>query len=263
VSIGAGLQIDYFDLVKLKAATPLGLSNLKGDDFGAGFTAGITARLASGTSIGLGFRSAIHHDVKGSIAVADVAKAPVNATIDLPEKTTLSIRQVVSPAVRLLGTVEWTNWSRLGVIPVVLDGPLDGLAPAGSTVANLDFGWRDGWLFALGGEYDASPTVTFRAGAAYEVSPVDDATTRLIQVPDSNRWWAGIGASWKWSDRETVDLAYNHIFYQDDAPFDRVPASTLGPQVHLLGTMTGSLDIISIGWRMRWGGRPPVAPSVK
>ena len=70
------------------------------------------------------------------------------------------------------------------VIPVVLQGNLDGLAAAGETVANFDFRWRDGWLFALGGEYDWSPDLTLRTGVAYEVSPVDGATTRLVQDPD-------------------------------------------------------------------------------
>jgi long-chain fatty acid transport protein len=65
--------------------------------------------------------------------------------------------------VRLLGEVEWVNWSRLGVIPVVLQGSFLGVPP-GTTVANFDFRWRDGWLFALGGEYDWCADVEDRRG---------------------------------------------------------------------------------------------------
>ena len=150
----------------------------------------------------------------------------------------------------------------LNVIPVVLQGPFLG-SGAGDTVANFDSRWRDGWLFALGGEYDWSRVLTLRAGTAYEVSPVDDPTTRLVQVPDSNRWWASIGASYKWSNSISVDFAYNHMFYENDAPFDRVPASVLVPPDHVVGTMSGSLDIISIGWKMKIGDPSPPTYALK
>jgi long-chain fatty acid transport protein len=146
------------------------------------------------------------------------------------------------------------NWSRLNVIPVVLQGPFLGLPP-GATAANLDFRWRDGWLFALGGEYDWSRALTLRAGAAYEISPVGGVTSRLVQDPDSNRVWASIGASYKTSADTRLDFSYSHVFFQNNAPFDQVPSSTLLPQPPaLLGTADVSMDIISVGWKMVWGG---------
>jgi long-chain fatty acid transport protein len=264
VAIGGGVQFQYFDVMQLKAATPLGTSNINGDDFGVGFMAGINFRPALGTSIGLGFRSSIDHKVEGDAGIIGTAlKAPIEANIELPEKVTLSLRQAVSPTARLLGTVEWANWSRFGVIPIVLERPFDGFLPAGSAIANLDFKWRDGWLFALGGEYDWSRNLTLRAGVAYEVSPVDAATTRLVQVPDSNHTWTSIGASYKLSPNSSIDFAYSHLFYQDDAPFDRVAASVLLPPVHMLGEADVSVDVVSIGWKMQWGGSSPPPEPLK
>jgi len=252
VAIGAGVQLEYFDVLKQKTLTPVGTSNLAGDDFGIGFTVGLNFHPTSGTSIGLGFRSAIRHNVEGHVAIVGLAEAPAEADVDLPEKVTLSLRQSVSPAARLLGTVEWTNWSRLDVVPVVLQAPFAGLG-AGQTVANLDFQWRDGWLFALGGEYDWSRDLTLRAGAAYEISPVGNPTTRPAQVPDGNRWYASIGASYDWSDSITLDFAYLHLFYENDDAFDRVPAPVLVPQDHFLGTADLSVDLISIGMKIKMG----------
>ena len=137
----------------------------------------------------------------------------------------------MSPAARLLGTVEWINWSRFDVIPVVLGAPFGPLG-AGATVANLDFQWRDGWYFALGGEYDWSRDLTLRVGTAYEISPVDGPTTRPSGVPDSNRWYASMGGSYRWSESISVDFSYHHVFYENDAPFDRVPDAVLVPQQH-------------------------------
>jgi long-chain fatty acid transport protein len=160
------------------------------------------------------------------------------------------VRHAISPTVRVLGEAEWVNWSRLGVIPVVITEPIPGLVPAGSTVANFDFQWRDGWLFSLGGEYDWSPQLTLRTGVAYEISPVDGATTRLVQDPDSDRVWLSLGASYKMSAKTRLDFSYSHVFYENDAPFNRVTASTLFTTPPLLGTADISMDLISVGFKI-------------
>ena len=221
--------------------------------------AGIDYAPSSATSIGLGYRSSIDHTLEGHVTIPGLVKTPAELSVELPEMASLGVRQAVSPSVRLLGEVEWVNWSWLGVIPVVLQGSFLGVPP-GTTVANFDFRWRDGWLFALGGEYDWSRALTLRTGVAYEISPVDGATTRLVQDPDSNRIWASIGASYHMSANMRLDFSYSHVFFQNDAPFDRVTASTLFPPSPLLGTADVSLDVISVGYKYVWGGAPaPVA----
>ena len=147
-------------------------------------------------------------------------------------------------------------------MPVVLKGPLrlGPLIPAlepGAKVANFEFNWQDGWLFALGGEYDWSPSLTLRTGVSYEISPVQSATSRLVQVPDSDHTWVSVGASYKLSTNSSIDFAYSHIFYEDDAPFKRFPASTLLQGVSpLLGNADVSADVISISCKIVLSPRP-------
>jgi long-chain fatty acid transport protein len=277
VSIGGGVQLQYFDVIKLRAATPLGVSTIDADDIGVGFMAGINLNPGPGTSIGLGFRSSIHHDLQGETKIGispelepfglvGTIGAPIEADIELPEKITFGLRQALSPGLRLLGTVDWTRWSRLGVIPVTLQSSLPVIPPlpAGATIANIDVRWRDGWLFAAGGEYDWSPKLTLRTGFSYEVSPVDEATTRLLQVPDSNRVWASVGATYHLGPNSSIDFAYSHGFFEDDAPFERSPASTLLAGVPALrGVADLSADIVSVGWKFRWGGASYASESLK
>jgi long-chain fatty acid transport protein len=260
LNVAAGLQIDYFELQRQTAATPIGAANLRADDMGVGFVAGIDYTPSRDTSIGIGFRSAIDHTLEGHVTLYGMDEAPIKASITLPEMLSLGVRQAVSPTTRLLAEAEWVNWSRLNIIPVELKGPFLGL-PAGATAANLAFRWRDGWLFALGGEYDWSRALTLRTGVGYEISPVDGATSRIVQDPDSNRVWASIGASYNMGNNTRLDFSYSHVFFQSDAPFDQVPASTLltGAPA-LLGTADVSLDIISVGYKIVWGAAPvPVA----
>jgi len=248
VSLGVGLQLDYFGLKRQTAQLPLGFSNFKADDFGAGFVAGISVEPMPGTSIGLGYRSWIEHTAKGHVEVDGITKTPAQATIKLPDMVSLGVRHSVSPTVRVLAEAEWVNWSRLGVIPVIIQAPVPSLGlPAGATVGLFDFQWRDGWLFSLGGEYDCSPNLTLRLGVAYEISPVDGATTRLVQDPDSNRVWLSLGASYDWDKSTRLDFSYSHVFFESGAPFNRVPSSTLYAGPPLLGTADLSMDVISFG----------------
>ncbi len=261
-NISVGPQIDYFSLPRQTAMTPLGNGTLRADDFGIGAVAGVTFAPSDATSIGLGFRSAIDHQLKGHISVDNVDEAPIEAPLILPEMLSLGLRQALTPRTRILAEAEWVNWSRLNVIPIELKGPFLG-APAGTVAANLDFRWRDGYLFALGGEYDYSPDITLRTGIGYEISPVDGAKTRLVQDPDSDRLWASIGASYKESASTRWDFSYSHLFFEGDKPFDRTGSSAMFATPRLLGTADVSQDILSIGYKTTWGDAPAPASALK
>ncbi len=49
------------------------------------------------------------------------------------------------------------------------------------------------------------------------LSPEDSATKRFTTIPDNNRVWLNLGASYKWSQATTIDVAYSHVFVQDGA----------------------------------------------
>jgi long-chain fatty acid transport protein len=238
VTVGAGVQIEWAR-AKLRFAdgSPTG-AEYKGDDFAFGATAGILLAPAAGTSIGLGWRSALTHELDGNLSIPTfgIAGVPTKAEIKLPDIVTLGFRQAVSSNTRLLGTVEWTNWSRFDKVTL------------SSIPFALETNWSDGWFFSAGGEYDYSPALTLRAGAAYEISPVDDPTKRLTTIPDNDRVWLNIGASYKYSEATTIDFAYSHVFVQD-GDFDR---SNLTGAIREQGNVAASVDLISFGYRTRW-----------
>jgi long-chain fatty acid transport protein len=100
-----------------------------------------------------------------------------------------------------------------------------------------------------------------RAGAAYETSPIVDST-RDILLPDSNRVWLSLGASYKYSENIVIDFAYAHIFFED-APFciasaagnggsTHCNAATPPPAILLRGSNDSSADLLSVGLRYRF-----------
>ena len=99
---------------KLQFRTSLSIAQFKGDDWAFGATAGITVEPAAGTTIGLGYRSRLTHDLDGDFKTDLDRYRSVDAigTVNLPDIVTLSLRQEMTPNTRLLGTVQWENWSR-------------------------------------------------------------------------------------------------------------------------------------------------------
>ncbi len=248
ITVGAGVQIEWAR-GKLQFANPINPLNsiqYKGDDFAFGATAGIMVEPAAGTTIGLGWRSALSHELDGDLSGFPLATSsvPAKAGVNLPDIVTLSLRHSLSENVRLLGTVEWTNWSRFDQLTVTTAKPVPGV---GSIIA-IPAKWSDGWFFSAGGEYDYSPALTLRAGAAYEISPVDDPSKRLTTIPDNDRVWLNIGASYKYSEDTTLDFAYSHVFVADGS-FDRKSPIVGLP---ISGNVDASVDLISVGLRTRW-----------
>ncbi|CCB65128.1 Membrane protein involved in aromatic hydrocarbon degradation [Hyphomicrobium sp. MC1] len=247
ITIGAGLQIEWAQAkLQFRDLLTQKLDRFGGADWAFGGTAGVTLEPFTGTTIGLGYRSQLTHNIDGSFSA--LGGLPGTATVNLPDIVTLSGRQVITPTTRLLGTVEWTNWSRFKNLPLSLPSIGGGL--------NLPTNWADGWFFSVGGEYDYTPYLTLRTGVAYEMSPIDSATGRIVQIPDNNRVWLSVGASYKWTEATTFDIGYSHIFIQDGGVDISTPegTGTLAPlpTLEFKGESQAAVDLVSFGMRTRW-----------
>lgn len=279
LSVGAGVQVQYMR-VRLDQAFPLSGTltppdadtlSLKADGVDVGFTAGITLTPTPWTTIGIGYRSAINQTIDGpanrpaflapnplrepAFIPFPAAGAGLHTTIPLPDTVSLGIRQKVTEQFTLLGTAEWTNWSRFGDIPVQL---LPNNPPPPGIPAGLPFGWEDGWFASFGAEYAFTPAFAVRAGVGFEQSPITDAV-RSTRLPDNDRVWVSGGFSWAYSERLTFDFGYTHIFVED-APINLTAASgnpTFNPA---LGSFTGvgrtDVDIVSLGLRFKFTPPP-------
>lgn len=249
VSVAAGVQIQYVD-ARLTSLTGTvggpGAVNVDADDIGFGFTAGILLEPSSGTKIGLGFRSSVSHELEGSESNA-VGSTGIKADVDLPEIVTASLRQDITHNFRLLGTVEWTNWSRVDVVEIVCKGTDGAACPnPGEVLSSLELNYDDGWFFALGAEYQHSPTVLLRTGLAYEISPARKDTSRTVRLADNDRIWASIGATIQYSQNIAIDLGYTHIFVEDGKIDQESGVLTL------IADVDSSVDIVSGSVKFKW-----------
>jgi long-chain fatty acid transport protein len=272
ITLGAGLQVEYLHLHATGGALPailqgaFGLGGLppltgRGTDlagWGVGATTGALWQPSERTSIGLGYRSPIDFDLTGDCKgfgltnlqaaspLGCLSNPSVHGKITTPDTLTLSARQQVTERLALLGTIEWTGWSRT-------KGSFS-YNTAGVAVDALPVSFDDSWFYAVGAEYKYSPFLTLRAGLSYEKAPVTDAN-RTQFLPDADRWTPSVGASYKWSDRITVDFAYSHIFFKD------APLTETGLGFTLLqADAKTDIDLVSVGLKYKLAGPPALEP---
>lgn len=279
IMVGAGLQVEYFEVWENSGAgaippvPPVGFPGLawtgrtaNASDWGVGATAGAIWQPTPWTSIGLGYRSPVELNPSGvcsgfgltNIEAGLVGGNPlgciggtsIHSSITLPETVTLSARQQLNDRLALLGTFEWTHWGRVRATFAYND--------AGVAVDSVPVSFDDGWFFSLGGEYKYGPALTLRAGLSYEKSPVTDAN-RTQFLPDADRLTPSIGASYKWSERVTIDLAYSHLFFNSGSLREvaTLPAP-IGPITFLDAVANTDVDFVSLGVKYRWSASAPL-----
>jgi len=274
ISVGAGVQIQYAKADLRFGFAPafmseIMLEGLKGWGYGA--TAGLTLTPGPRTTIGIGWRSGINQKVDGTLvvnpALPGATPGGISTTVNLPDTVSAGIRHRFDERWTVMGTAEWTNWSRLGT--VTFTGPTGGPATVGTSTGPvavaLPFQYRDGWFFSGGAEYQWSERLALRSGIAFERSPVSDQV-RMPAIPDNDRFWLSVGASWQiFPGVMWFDLAYSHIWVKD--PSINITAASGNPWFNgfsYTGDVDAHVDIFSgsLVWRFGAGPAPKKAPLI-
>jgi long-chain fatty acid transport protein len=237
LSIGAGPQIQYMDAALSKAVDNLagageGSSKVSGDALDYGWTAGINWEMTPSTTFGLSYVSEVEHKLKGKIdfdSAAEGFAAPYvdrNATADVatPESITFGIAQKLDDQWTVMADAQWTNWNTIDTLTFNFDG-LTNAAAATSGSSSDEYKWGSAWFGSLGARYQHDENWAFTGGIAFDETPIK-TQYRNVRLPDSNRYWTSLGASYRVSDWAMVSLGYTHIF-ADEARVDHT-TSTLG-----------------------------------
>ncbi len=221
LSIGGGISIQYVEAELTNALpnlSPLladGRARVQGDDISLGWNVGLLIG-AGPTRVGVHYRSRVKHELKGSFEASGLVgplaganrRVDARAPITLPDSLSVSASVAPAQGVRLLGTVEWTNWSLFDAIRVQ--------DANGGAISTSEQGYKDSWSVHFGGEYDVTERWTLRAGIAGDATPTVDAL-RSSRVPDGNRTWLSAGASARLSDSMEVRFSYAHVFVSEEA----------------------------------------------
>lgn len=230
LSVGAGLNIQYSDAKLTSAADAVagggteGVSELKGDDWSFGYTVGAQIKPLEKTTIGLSYRSAISHELEGSVSASGTTSADFDvrgtADLDLPDVATFGISQGIGEKLTLMGQATWFGWNNFQDITAVTDEDFSILGgaitrSAGDVVSRVVQNYQTTWAYALGAEYEYSDDLTLRGGVQFDETPTTDEY-RTSRTPDGDRTWLSTGATYSLNDKIDLDFAATYIWIDDE-----------------------------------------------
>lgn len=253
LSIGAGVSAQYIDL-ELTQMADLGAlfgpgpqmadgkAKLEADDWGFGFNVGLLYQMSDSTRIGLAYRSKISHTLKGDGKLRDangnqLSKEDIQGDVDLPETVSLAINHDINDKWSVMADATLTRWTRFEELVIESDGPFLG--------AEKTEDWDNSMRYGLGVSYKYSPQWQFRAGIAYDETPISNAQRRTARIPGTDRKWLAVGATYRYSDKIIIDAGYAHLF-MDDPKIDESDDNGY----NLKGEYDASVDMV--GLQLRW-----------
>ncbi|HSS66111.1 MAG TPA: outer membrane protein transport protein [Gammaproteobacteria bacterium] len=254
-SIGAGVSLNYIDAkltnaidfvavcagsvpaAAIAGCTGIGAGPGQGandgfveneaDDISYGFNFGLFYEPSDQTRYSLAYRSQINHKLEGDATFttpssihavgaldaavrAAFANDGVKAGVTLPDSASFSVYHRVTSSVALMGDITWTGWSDIPELRIIFDNPVTAGGPG---VESLN--WEDTWRYSVGANYYASDRLTLRTGVAYDESPVGSPVFATPRLPDNDRLWVAVGASYMVNNKISVDFGYAHEFIND------------------------------------------------
>lgn len=210
-SVGAGLDIIHGEGVltrqgKLGPNMPLETVDVEADGIGFGGIVGVTYELNANNRFGLSYRFSPDMKVEGTLKKLAVPGLPMadheELTVPMADIAQFAGFHQLTEQFALSYTAQWTQWSNFESVD--LHGPDEALKV---------YQWKDSWFFSVGGTYTLNDQWTLRAGYAFDQGVVDDIQS--ISIPDSDRQWVSVGATYHLSPKSAIDFGFAHVMGEE------------------------------------------------
>lgn len=214
-----------------------------------------------------------------SLVGLDSVTVGSEASLKTPDTIMLTGTWEATEKLRLSGLIRWANWSNFDKLKInngVSNGMLSLINNAASSAIQemlinkqidlsqamalqgylagaqgqlkqtvIENDWQDTWLFSIGADYKINSDFTVRGGIAYETSPIDDQSTRMAVIPDTDRVWLSLGASWYATKDLQFDVGATYLMGIGDKDlYDRVGGKKIGEY--------DTLDAYLVGVQMQY-----------
>ncbi|BDZ72642.1 MULTISPECIES: OmpP1/FadL family transporter [Methylophaga] len=243
LSIGFGVSAEYIDLTLSQMTDRFGAPDrkvkLEADDWGYGYNLGIMYQMTPETRLALAYRSKISHTLKGegkvTIPTGEIEQN-IQGDVDLPETLSLAIHHQLNDKWSVMADATMTRWSRFEELAIESDG--------GAFTDTKAEDWDNSMRYGIGLNYQYSDKWQFRTGIAYDETPVPNAERRTARIPDNDRKWLAIGATYNYSDNLVIDAGYAHLFASNPSIRESDGSHSLN------GDYDVSVDLLGV--QLRW-----------
>ncbi|BCB15698.1 TPA: outer membrane protein transport protein [Haemophilus influenzae] len=174
--------------------------------WGFGWNAGVMYQFNEANRIGLAYHSKVDIDFTDRTATsveANVIKAGKkgNLTLTLPDYLELSGFHQLTDKFAVHYSYKYTHWSRLTKLHASYED--------GKKAFDKELQYSNNSRIALGASYNLDEKLTLRAGIAYDQAA--SRHQRSAAIPDTDRTWYSLGATYKFTPNLSVDLGYAYL----------------------------------------------------
>jgi long-chain fatty acid transport protein len=221
-----------------------GVLTYEGNDWGFGYNVGVLWQVDDTLRFGAAYRSSVKHRLEGDAnwtrpstfenpvfanvpMVGSVVNAAWNTAIqegldeqgfengngivevDTPDQAALNVFKQLG---QFGLSADWTHTWHDKFDELRLD--FETALPD----AVIDQSWKATDRYSAGVSYQFSNTpLKLRAGLAFDESPVPDQERRIANLPDNDRVWYSVGASYAFASGFTIDAAYTYVDIKDSS----------------------------------------------
>lgn len=212
-SVGAGIRYvtgeGHFGASNKKLGT---LKYMEGDDSSWGYQIGAAWQINDTNRVGFAYKSEVTMDFDGYATgygfnnTNPSAKKDGSLEIILPATAEIASYSQITEQLGVHASVNWTDWSTFKELKANFkDGTSDVIKTEN---------WKDNYRFAIGTTYQWDQKLTLRSGVAYDTAAVDDKY-RTTTIPETDRTWLSVGASYEFTKNLTLDGGFTYILAKD------------------------------------------------
>lgn len=214
LSVGGGISLQYAKAklgmkpANIPATIPA-TGKIDADSWDWGWNIGLMLQPTDSLRFGLAYRSAIEHNAEGDFTLSSPLQSlnltcDAEATVKTPDTIMLTSTWEASDRLRISSLIRWAKWSNFKNLTIKNSN-------TGAALSNVENDWEDTWLFSVGADYKLNDAWTVRGGVAYEKDPVGDNSKRMAVIPDTDRLWLSLGATWNASKNIQIDGGFSYL----------------------------------------------------
>jgi long-chain fatty acid transport protein len=225
-----------------------GSAELTGDGHAINWNVGLSWKPTPELYVGASYRAKAKIDYDGDVKFTNMQVlqglfpgGSGKTSITLPSNLFAGVAYAFTPHLTVEGDFQMIGWSSYDELKVdIATGPaapaLLGGQPLQKSPTPQKKGWKDAYMFRVGGEYAADP-FAIRAGFIYDKTPQPDQKIEPM-LPDANRVEFTVGLGFKVLPFMGIDVAYQVILFQERSV--PVPDNGLG------GTYKNSANLVGM-----------------
>ncbi|OOF43639.1 hypothetical protein BKK49_00180 [Rodentibacter rarus] len=197
------------DLTNLQAGRKVSdrsdvVTRLQDNEWGFAWNAGLVYEFNERNRLGVAYHSPITVNYKDNTAFNRILGRTDTAELDLdlPGYWEISGYHKVTDKFAFHYSYKYTHWKRFKELKATYNSD-------GVEALQKDEYFRGNSRIALGVSYDATDKLTLRTGIAYDETAANQHHS--ASIPDTDRTWYSLGATYKVTPDLSIDVAYAHL----------------------------------------------------